>query len=395
MLKPAGPRCNLSCSYCYYAGKQDLFSGRQSGHAMSDALLEEFVSQYMDMQTSPEVLFTWHGGEPLLRPLSFYRKAVVLQHRYARGRQTDNCLQTNGLLLTDEWCRFFRDNNFLIGISIDGTEQMHDRFRGRGSWQRVMHGIELLERHGVQWNAMATVNAANVAKPEEFYDFFRRLLPTPGFLQFTPILSWQREVGATAGANSPSGPSVPDEGRRSPSEITAADWGRFLCAVYDAWVCRDIGQLFVQLFDATLANWVGHPPGICSLSAMCGHAAVMESDGSVYSCDHFVFPRYRLGNILESPLTGMMYGEQQRSFSQMKTGSLPRQCRECRWLSLCHGECPKNRILADSYGQPGLNYFCDGYRQFFSHVAADMAVMAAELEAGGSPADAMLNIHKQ
>ena len=362
MLKPVGDRCNLTCDYCYYTGKG-------SGAVMDDGLLEEFTRQYIEAQTTPQVLFTWHGGEPLLRPLAFYKRALELQRKYAQGRHIDNCLQTNGTLLNDEWCEFLRENRFLVGISIDGPQALHDANRhtrwGGSSWHDVMRGIGLLQRHGVEWNAMATVNAANVEYPVLFYEFFRQI--GCEFLQFTPVVE----------------PDKPD------CSITAEQWGRFLCSVYDEWVCRDVGRIFVQLFDATLANWCGEPPGVCSMSSICGQAAVMEADGSVYPCDHFVRPEYRLGNIRQEPLVGMMYGERQRTFACQKQATLSRQCRECRWLFACHGECPKNRLVSDCYGEPGLNVLCSGYRQFFDHVAADMDFMKAELDAGRAPANIM------
>ena len=377
MLKPVSSACNLACRYCYYLKTDKLREyekPREDGnskvpHVMSEQLLELFTRQYLDAQTQQEVLFTWHGGEPLLRPVSFYRKALRLQQQYGRGRQIDNCLQTNGTLLNDEWCRFFHDNNFLIGISIDGTQQMHDAYRGKGSWRRVMKGIELLQRHDVQWNAMATVNHMNASEPEAFYRFFRDI--GCQFLQFTPVV--EREDGCVADYC-----------------VTPQQWGDFLCGIYDEWVRRDVGQLFVQTFDATLANWAGVVPGVCSLSGMCGHAAVMEWNGDVYSCDHFVSPENLLGNIRQHTITELLYGQQQTAFSRIKAAGLPRQCRECRWLSACHGECPKNRFATDSYGQPGLNYLCRGYRQFFEHVASDMDFMRAELDAGRAPANIIL-----
>jgi uncharacterized protein len=363
MLKPVGSRCNLRCDYCYYLHKG-------SGSVMDDALLEEFTRQYIEAQTTPDVLFTWHGGEPLLRPLSFYEEALQLQQKYAGGRHIDNCLQTNGTLLTDEWCQFLHDHHFLVGISIDGPQPLHDAFRqsrrGGASWHDVMRGIALLQRHEVEWNAMATVNATNVESPIGFYEFFRQI--GCEFLQFTPVVE----------------PDKPE------CSITADQWGRFLCAVYDEWVRRDVGRVFVQLFDATLANWCGVPPGVCSMSPTCGQAAVMEADGTIYSCDHFVRPENRLGNIRQQPLATLLYSDRQRQFGQQKQSSLPRQCRECRWLFACHGECPKNRLLTDCYGEPGLNYLCSGYRQFFAHVAADMDFMKAEIDAGRAPANIMV-----
>lgn len=361
MLKPIGSRCNLACNYCYYLEKGKLYPGQAS---LSEELLETFIHQYIEAQTMPEVLFTWHGGEPLLLPLSFYRKALELQQRYARGRQIDNCLQTNGTLLTDEWCEFLRENRFLVGISIDGPQTYHDAYRCR-SFDKVMRGIRLLQKHHVEWNAMATVNHLNADHPVEFYRFFKEI--GCQYLQFTPVVE----------------PSLCD------TSVTPEQWGRFICEVYDEWVKADVGQIFVQLFDATLANWAGEPPGICSMSPTCGRAAVMEANGDVYSCDHFVFPEYRLGNIRQQSLTEMLYGERQQQFGRNKRASLPRQCRECRFLFACHGECPKNRFVKDRYGEDGLNYLCKGYRQFFAHVASDMDFMKAELDAGRSPANIM------
>ena len=362
MLKPVGSRCNLACQYCYYLDKGKLYPEQAP---LSEELLETFIRQYIEAQTMPEVLFTWHGGEPLLQPLSFYRKALELQQRYARGRQIDNCLQTNGTLLTDEWCEFLRENRFLVGISIDGPQTYHDAYRCR-SFDKVLRGIRLLQKHNVEWNAMATVNHLNADDPVGFYRFFKEI--GCQFLQFTPVV---------------------ERVSQRDTSVTPEQWGRFLCGVYDEWKQKDIGQIFVQLFDATLANWAGEPPGICSMSPTCGRAAVMEANGDVYSCDHFVFPEYRLGNICQQSLTEMLYGERQQQFGRNKRASLPRQCRECRFLFACHGECPKNRFLKDKYGEPGLNYLCKGYQQFFAHVATDMDFMKAELDAGRSPANLM------
>ena len=378
MLKPVGSRCNLACRYCYYLEKGRLYPDKAS-QTLSEELLETFIRQYIEAQTMPQVLFTWHGGEPLLRPLSFYRKALALQQRYARGRQIDNCLQTNGTLLTDEWCEFLRENRFLVGISIDGPQAFHDAYRGY-SFEKVMDGIRLLQKHGVEWNAMATVNRLNADHPVEFYRFFKEI--GCQYLQFTPVVE-RFDRSGLSGNPRQSGLPVAD------FSVTPKQWGQFLCGVYDEWVKADIGQVFVQLFDATLANWVGEPPGICSMSPYCGRAAAMEANGDVYSCDHFVFPEYRLGNIRQQSLTEMLYGEHQQQFGRDKSAGLPRQCRECPFLFACHGECPKNRFLCDQYGEPDLNYLCEGYKQYFAHVAADMDFMKAELDAGRSPANLM------
>lgn len=381
VLKPAGSRCNLACRYCYYLEKGRLYP-KEEQQVLSDELLETFIRQYLEAQTMPQVLFTWHGGEPLLRPLSFYRKALALQQKYARGRQIDNCLQTNGTLLTDEWCEFLRENHFLVGISIDGPQTFHDAYRCH-SFEKVMRGIRLLQKHGVEWNAMATVNHLNADHPAEFYRFFKAI--GCQYIQFTPVVERivERPDGLTLASAHQQEASLTDY------SVTPEQWGRFLCGVYDEWVKADIGQVFVQLFDATLANWAGEPPGICSLSPTCGRAAAMEANGDVYSCDHFVFPEYRLGNIRQQSLTAMLYGERQQRFGRDKSATLPRQCRECSFLFACHGECPKNRFAKDRYGEPALNYLCEGYKQFFAHIAADMDFMKVELDAGRSPANLM------
>ena len=386
MLKPAGARCNLRCRYCYYLEKDHLYAGNDA-HFMSERLLEKFIADYMQAQTTPEVLFTWHGGEALLRPIAFYERALQLQRRYARGRQVVNSIQTNGTLLTPEWCEFLRENGFLVGISIDGPRNVHDAYRRTSadgpSFDRVMQGLQLLKEHHVEWNALAVVNNLNVEKPREFYRFFKDI--GCQYLQFAPIVERivSRDDGLTLA------PGMQEGGRLTSHSITPSQWGRLLCELFDEWVVADVGSIFVQIFDATLANWVGVTPGICSLSAHCGHAAVMEHNGDVYSCDHFVFPEYRLGNLNEKTITEMVYSPQQQRFAQMKTAMLPRQCRECPFLFACHGECPKNRFMRDKYGNAGLNYLCEGYRQFFSHVTPHMNFMRRELQAGRPPANIM------
>jgi uncharacterized protein len=378
MAKPAGSRCNLSCSYCYYLEKKKMYD-ETAGFCMSDDLLDLFTRQYIEAQTMPEVLFTWHGGEPLLRPLSFYEKALELQRRYAGGRRTDNCIQTNGTLLNDEWCRFFRDNGFLVGISIDGPRRFHEPMRG-ASFDRVLRGIDLLEKHGVEWNAMAVVNSQNVDCPVEFYRFFKSI--GCRFLQFTPVVE---RMDCTHSLM----PGTVEGGMMTSTSVSAGQWGRFLCGLFDEWLRADVGEIFVQLFDATLANWAGVPPGICSLAPVCGHSAVLEHNGDLYSCDHFVFPDYKLGNIRRDTITSMMYGQRQIAFGNAKRLSLPRQCRECGFLFACNGECPKNRFVRDRYGNPGLNYLCSGYHRFFSHAAPYMDYMKAELDGGRAPANVM------
>lgn len=387
MLKPAGAHCNLACKYCYYLEKNKLYPTAQR-HLMSDEMLEQFTREYIEAQTMNQVLFTWHGGEPLLRSIDFYRKAISLQQKYAGDRRIDNVIQTNGTLLTDEWCEFFAQNHWLVGISIDGPQPDHDHYRltaaGKPSWKKVMQGIKLLKKHGVEWNAMAVVNAYNVNHPLEFYRFFKE--NGCQFLQFTPIVErlTRHEDGRTLA-------NLADKDEISLSEASVApeQWGYFLCAIFDEWVRKDVGRIFVEIFDCTLANWMGISPGICAYSKECGHAGVMEHNGDVYSCDHFVFPEYKLGNIRDHSLIDMLYGEQQQEFSRLKHSSLPRQCKECDMEFACHGECPKNRFMKDKYGDSGLNYLCPGYYHYYQHVAPYMDYMKQELMSQRPPSNIM------
>ena len=387
MLKPAGAHCNLACRYCYYLEKNKLYPTAQR-HLMSDEILEQFTREYIEAQTMSQVLFTWHGGEPLLRSIDFYRKALSLQQKYAGGRRIDNVIQTNGTLLTDEWCEFFAQNHWLVGISIDGPQPDHDHYRltaaGKPSWKKVMQGIKLLKKHGVEWNAMAVVNAYNANHPLEFYRFFKE--NGCQFLQFTPIVErlTRHEDGRTLASLADK-----DEISLSEASVTPEQWGYFLCAIFDEWVRKDVGKIFVEIFDCTLANWMGISPGICAYSKECGHAGVMEHNGDVYSCDHFVFPEYKLGNIRDHSLIDMLYGEQQQEFSRLKHSSLPRQCKECDMEFACHGECPKNRFMKDKYGDSGLNYLCPGYYHYYQHVAPYMDYMKQELMAQRPPSNIM------
>lgn len=387
MLKPVGAHCNLNCRYCYYLEKANLYKG-QPRQSLSEETLERFIDDYIGAQTMGEVLFTWHGGEAMMRPLAFYKRAVELQRRYARGRLISNCIQTNGTLITPEWCEFFKANNWLVGVSIDGPQEFHDEYRrarnGGATFRKVMQGIETLTRYGVEWNAMAVVNDFNADYPLEFYNFFKSI--GCRYIQFTPIVERiMRHSDGRHLAHLSDGEDCPV----ADFSVSAGQWGEFLCAVFDQWVRRDVGSVFVQLFDSTLANWAGVAPGVCTMATRCGHAAVMEFNGDVYSCDHFVFPEYRLGNIRSATLTEMLYSERQRAFGDMKMKSLTRQCRECQFLFACNGECPKNRFARSRDGEPGQNYLCAGYHRFFSHVAPYMDFMRDELAAGRPPANVM------
>ncbi len=320
-----------------------------------------------------EILFTWHGGETLMRNIGFYKKAIELQRKYGIGRQIDNCLQTNGTLLTDEWCKFFKENNFLIGISIDGPQEFHDEYRktadGRPSFYQVMRGINLLKKHEVEFNVMAVVNDYNVDYPLEFYNFFKEI--DSRYIQFSPIVE-RLENGEVASWS-----------------VSPEKWGDFLIAIFDEWVRKDVGQFYMQHFDSALANWVGQDPGICIFAKTCGHAGVMEFNGDVYSCDHLVYPEYKLGNIHTDTLTGMMYSQKQLQFGYNKHDKLPTQCKECDVNFACNGECPKNRFLTTSNGEQGLNYLCKGYYKFFKHITPYMEFMKKEYDSERAPANVM------
>ena len=386
MAKPVGAACNLQCSYCYYLEKSRLYDA--SSQLMSDEMLELFIREYIHSQTTLEVLFTWHGGEPLLRPISFYERALELQRQYANGRRIANCIQTNATLIDDEWCEFFRKNNFLVGVSIDGPQTMHDSLRtsrrGESSYRDVMRGLRLLNRHRVEWNAMATVNAANVEHPLEFYRYFRDELDCQ-FLQFTPVV----ERSCLSDGESRLMHAAEPSGEVLPYSVTAEQWGRFLCAIFDEWVRHDVGRMFVQLFDSTLANWVGEAVGVCTMSKYCGHAAVIEHNGDLYPCDHFVYEKYKIGNVLETDLRTLMTSEKQVRFGISKRTGLPKKCMACKWFFACHGECPKHRFNSTESGETGLNALCEGYEMFFSHVAPYMERMKELLCTGRAPSEIM------
>jgi Arylsulfatase regulator (Fe-S oxidoreductase) len=387
MVKSVGSVCNLSCDYCYYLEKSKLYKEAKN-HVMSEELLEKFIDEYINSQTMPQVLFTWHGGEPLMRPISFYKKAVELQKKYARGRAIDNSIQTNGTLLTDEWCRFFKENNFLVGVSIDGPQEFHDEYRknrqGQPSFAKVMKGIELLKKHGVEYNAMAVVNDFNADYPLDFYHFFKEI--DCHYIQFTPIVE---RISQRADGLSLSSPIQNEKAELTDFSVSPEQWGNFLCAIFDEWVREDVGNYYIQLFDSTLANWIGEQPGVCSMAKNCGHAGVMEYNGDVYSCDHFVFPEYKLGNLYSNTLVEMMYSDKQTKFGEAKSKTLPEQCKECEFLFACNGECPKNRFTFTETGEPGLNYLCKGYHKFFKHVAPYMDFMKKELMNERPPANVM------
>lgn len=388
MSKAAGASCNMRCDYCYYLEKEDLFDSTGAFvPSMSDEVLEAYIKSYISAQPEGSIVaFTWHGGEALLRPRAFYERALRLQEQYANGRTIENSLQTNGLLLSEDWCHFFRENNFLIGISLDGNERQHDAYRrtlgGQGSFARVMRAIEMMQRLGVEFNVLSTINSSNADEPLEYYRFLRGV--GVRYIQFTPIV--ERIHSASSKHQHIEAPYIDlkkelrqmNDGldvRLAPYSIKPSQWGDFLIAVFDEWVRHDVGEVFVQMFDSTLAGWLGVLPGVCTLAPECGHAGIIEHNGDVFCCDHYVYPRYKLGNILRDDLGEMMNSPQQQRFGEVKRSGLTEQCKHCRYLFLCHGECPKNRFIKSRDGELGHNYLCQGYYAFWEYSAPYMQYM--------------------
>lgn len=388
MAKPAGAACNLQCAYCYYLEKEKLYENRKSFY-MNDDILEKYIEDYIAAQPVPEVLFTWHGGETLLRDLEFYRKVLRLQRKYGRGRRIDNSLQTNGILLNDNWCRFFKENNFLIGISVDGPQHCHDKYRknkgNAGTFSQVMRGVELLNKHKVEFNILSVINDYNVRYPLEVYRFLKQL-GSP-FIQFSPVVE-RLTSSRPDHLKIMSDKDAPDA-KIAPWSVDPEQFGLFYITIFDEWVRNDVGRYFVQLFDSTLAGMVNHPPGVCIFAETCGHAGAMEFNGDIYSCDHFVFPEYKLGNIRNKTVYELMFSQKQLKFGADKRNKLPQECCKCEFLKLCNGECPKNRIIKTVEEDKNLNYLCKGYKAFFSYSQPYMNFMANQLHHKKSPADVM------
>ena len=376
MAKPRGAICNLDCKYCYFLKKEALFPN--SNFRMSDNLLEEYISQYINSQPYPEVSFAWQGGEPTLMGLEFFRKAVEFQAKYRKpGMRVFNSLQTNAVTLDDDWCHFFRDHQFLIGVSLDGPRDLHDHYRvdkgGSPTFNRVINGIKLLQDHRVDFNILTTVHSANEDHPLSVYRFLRDEIGAK-FLQFIPIVERDNETGYQEG-NSVTSRSV-----------DAEKYGDFLISIFDEWVREDVGRVFVQIFDIALAAWSGDRAGLCVFEETCGRALAIEHNGSVYSCDHYVEPNYYLGNIIDVPLNEIVVGKSQIEFGEAKRDTLPQYCLDCEVRFVCNGGCPKNRIICTPLGEAGLNYLCSGYRAFFNHIDDPMKYMAYLLREEKPPA---------
>ena len=408
LTKPVGPICNLDCKYCFYLEKEKLYPGEKHWR-MSDEVLREYIRQYITSQPGPEINFAWQGGEPTLLGVDFFRKAVALQTEFAAGKTVCNAIQTNGTLLDSEWCEFLAANQFLVGLSVDGPAELHDRYRvdkrQQPTFHQVMRGLELLKKHGVQFNTLTVVNRANSERPLEVYRFLKSI--GSEFLQFIPLVERSAPADSKAAGfdfaeppllerSAGLRPGPLDKAIRSPvlSPVTpwsvdANQYGTFLCAIFDEWVRHDVGATFVQLFDVALANWMGLGSSLCVFAEKCGAAMAIEHNGDVYSCDHYVYPRYRLGNVMNHSLGGMVNSPQQVKFGSDKLDTLPRYCLNCEVRFACNGECPKHRFIRTPDGEDGLNYLCPAYKKFFNHIDPYMKTMAQLLQADEAPARIM------
>ena len=389
MTKPIGPICNLDCSYCFYLEKEKLYPGTRAW-AMEEATLEAYIARYIAAQPGDEVQFAWQGGEPTLLGVEFFRKVVELEAKYAGGKQIHNALQTNGTLLDDEWGAFFAENRFLVGLSIDGPRALHDCYRvdkGQApTFDRVMRGLEVLKRHGVEFNTLTVVHSKNSEQPLEVYRFLKET--GSGFMQFIPVVE-RRAREADANGLVLIAPASVAAAEVTEWSVRPRAYGEFLARIFDEWVRHDVGRVFVQQFDVALESWMGMDASLCVFRRTCGGALAMEHTGDVYSCDHFVYPEHKLGNVLETPLEEMVGSAQQQKSGQDKESLLPGMCRACDVRFACNGECPKHRFVTTPQGEPGLNYLCDGYKHFFHHIDPYMQFMAGELRAGRPPAGIM------
>ncbi len=395
MTKPIGPLCNLDCKYCFYLEKENLYP-QTSDWRMPDDVLESYIRQYIEAQNAEVISFAWQGGEPTLLGVDYFRKVVELEKRYANGKRIKNAFQTNGILLDDRWGEFLAENRFLVGLSIDGPEELHDRYRvdkgGQPTFARVMRGLGYLKKHGVEFNTLTVVERHNSQHPLEVYRFLKEV--GSGFLQFIPIVE---RVATRSGADGLIliSPASTQPAKVSTWSVEPRQYGKFLCAIFDEWIRHDVGRVYVQLFDVALETWLGLKASLCVFRETCGSAMAMEHNGDLYSCDHFVYRENKLGNIMEKPLESLVRSAQQVKFGLNKRDTLPRYCRECDVRFACHGECPKHRFIRTPDGEEGLNYLCAGYKLFFHHIDPYMRFMAGELLEHRPPANVMAWIREQ
>ena len=389
LTKPVGPICNLDCKYCFYLEKEVLYPDT-SKWAMPADVLESYIRQYIEQQDTDVIHFGWQGGEPTLLGVDFFRNIVALQTKYANGKQIENAFQTNGVLLNDAWGEFFSEQNFLVGVSIDGPRELHDAYRvdkgGQPTFDRVMRGIAVLKKHAVSFNTLTTVHRKNSYNPLDVYRFLRE--NGSGHVQFIPIVE-RVSAQTTQDGMTLVSPSFSAPAKVSGWSVEPAQFGRFLCAIFDEWVRNDVGKTFVQLFEVSLEMWLGMEASLCVFRKTCGSAMAIEHNGDLYSCDHFVYPEHRLGNIMEAPLGEMAMSPRQVKFGKDKNDTLPKYCRQCEVRFACNGECPKHRFATAPDGEAGLNYLCAGYKKFFTHIDPYMQFMAAQLRQQRAPANVM------
>jgi len=390
MAKPHGPICNLDCTYCYYLEKEKLYPKAARDYRMPDDVLEAYIRQYIQAQAGEHVSFAWQGGEPTLLGISFFERVLELQQRYSGGKKIDNAFQTNGTLLDDAWGEFLARNGFLIGLSVDGPEEIHDAYRvdkgGQPTFARVMRGLGVLKKHGVEFNTLTVINRKNSYRALDVYRFLKQI--GSKYHQFIPV------VEQVAEQPDPNGlvlikPFSRQKASVSDWSVEPLQFGRFLISIFDEWVRHDVGRVFVQIFDVALESWANIPQSLCVFKPKCGQAMAVEHNGDLYSCDHFVYPENRLGNILEKAMSVLISSPQQARFGNAKETALPSDCRQCNVRFACNGECPKHRFTTTSTGEYGLNYLCAGYKHFFHHVDPYMRFMANELKHGRAPARVM------
>lgn len=380
IAKPAGPLCNQACSYCFYLEKEQLFGGeparQKSAYVMSQTILETYIQQKLTADSSPEQHFVWQGGEPTLLGVDYFRRVVQLQQQYSAGKRIKNAFQTNGMLLDDTWCEFLKENDFIVGLSLDGPRELHDKYRvdkqGQPTFDQVMLGLELLTKHQVEFNTLTTVHHGNARFPQEVYHFLKDV--GSQFMQFIPIVE---RTGA---------PNALDLSEHS---VEAEQYSFFLNTVFDEWVRYDVGQVFIQNFDVALEAWSGRPSSLCVFSETCGLNPVIEHNGDLFACDHYVYPEYKFGNVLTDSLASFIQSPQQLKFGQDKRDTLPPECLNCEYRFACHGGCPKHRFLKTAAGEPGLNYLCSAYKAYFKHIDPYLKFMANELRERRSPANVM------
>ena len=390
MAKPHGPICNLDCTYCYYLEKENLYGKSGRDYRMRDEVLEAYIRQYIQAHPGEHVSFAWQGGEPTLLGIQFFERVLDLQQRYADGKKIDNAFQTNGTLLDDSWGEFLARNGFLIGFSVDGPEEIHDAYRvdkgGKPTFARVMRGLEVLKKHGVEFNTLTVINRKNSYRALDVYRFLKEI--GSKYLQFIPVVE---QVAEQPDANGLVLIKPFSRQKASVSEwsVEPLQFGKFLTSIFDEWVRHDVGRIFVQIFDVALESWANVPQSLCVFAPKCGQAMAMEHNGDLYSCDHFVYPENRLGNILEKGIASLISSQQQVRFGNAKETALPSDCRQCDVRFACNGECPKHRFATTASGELGLNYLCAGYKHFFHHVDPYTRFMASELKHGRAPARVM------